>query len=187
MRCSRRYGRIPRIWRGAARMSSSAARSCSSRRIEGGGLIAVPGRCRLSLIRKLRPGEDLTARAWNWRRSCACAVADPADRDIVCLSGRARSRGRRRSLRDRSAAGRRSAAAGGRSPPSAGSRPHRRRAVLVGRFLLDRARHSGRLFRAGRHPHLPHTGGARADRGIPDGIAALAEFIVGYCGRAEVE
>lgn len=27
--------------------------------IEGGGLIAVPERCRLSLIRKLRPGEDL--------------------------------------------------------------------------------------------------------------------------------
>src|SRR5262249_18766773 len=27
--------------------------------IEGGGLIAVPGQCRLSLIRKLRPGEDL--------------------------------------------------------------------------------------------------------------------------------
>jgi acetylornithine deacetylase len=27
--------------------------------IEGGGLIAVPGRCRVSLIRKLRPGEDL--------------------------------------------------------------------------------------------------------------------------------
>ena len=30
--------------------------------IEGGGLIAVPGRCKLSLIRKLRPGEDLDAR-----------------------------------------------------------------------------------------------------------------------------
>jgi acetylornithine deacetylase len=27
--------------------------------IEGGGLIAVPGRCRVSLIRKLRPGENL--------------------------------------------------------------------------------------------------------------------------------
>jgi acetylornithine deacetylase len=27
--------------------------------IEGGGLIAVPERCRISLIRKLRPGEDL--------------------------------------------------------------------------------------------------------------------------------
>ena len=27
--------------------------------IEGGGLIAVPERCRVSLIRKLRPGEDL--------------------------------------------------------------------------------------------------------------------------------
>jgi acetylornithine deacetylase len=27
--------------------------------IERGGLIAVPGRCRISLIRKLRPGEDL--------------------------------------------------------------------------------------------------------------------------------
>jgi len=29
--------------------------------MEGGGLIAVPGECRLSLIRKLRPGEDLDA------------------------------------------------------------------------------------------------------------------------------
>ena len=45
--------------------------------IEGGGLIAVPERCRLSLIRKLRPGEDLTAAAAELEAVVRGAVADP--------------------------------------------------------------------------------------------------------------
>jgi len=36
--------------------------------IEGGGLIAVPEKCRLSLIRKLRPGEDLDHAREKWTR-----------------------------------------------------------------------------------------------------------------------
>jgi acetylornithine deacetylase len=42
--------------------------------IEGGGLIAVPGRCKLSLIRKLRPGEDLD----DARRDVEAAVRGAA-------------------------------------------------------------------------------------------------------------
>jgi len=44
--------------------------------IEGGGLIAVPGRCRLSLIRKLRPGEDLDAARGELETAVRSAVAD---------------------------------------------------------------------------------------------------------------
>jgi acetylornithine deacetylase len=45
--------------------------------IEGGGLIAVPGRCRLSLIRKLRPGEELDAARDELERAVRSAVPDP--------------------------------------------------------------------------------------------------------------
>jgi len=45
--------------------------------IEGGGLIAVPERCRISLIRKLRPGEDLTAARNEMEDVVRRAVADP--------------------------------------------------------------------------------------------------------------
>ena len=45
--------------------------------IEGGGLIAVPGRCKLSLIRKLRPGEDLSAARLELEAVVRGAVADP--------------------------------------------------------------------------------------------------------------
>jgi acetylornithine deacetylase len=45
--------------------------------IEGGGLIAVPGTCRLSLIRKLRPGEDLSAARDDLEKVARGAVADP--------------------------------------------------------------------------------------------------------------
>ena len=45
--------------------------------IEGGGLIAVPERTRLSLIRKLRPGEDLTAARDELETVVRGAVADP--------------------------------------------------------------------------------------------------------------
>lgn len=43
-----------------------------------GGYIAVPGECRLSLIRKLRPGEDLDAAAHELERIVRGAITDPA-------------------------------------------------------------------------------------------------------------
>jgi len=45
--------------------------------IEGGGLIAVPERCRISLIRKLRPGEDLVAARDALEAAVRAAVVDP--------------------------------------------------------------------------------------------------------------
>jgi acetylornithine deacetylase len=45
--------------------------------IEGGGLIAVPERCRLSLIRKLRPGEDLLMARDELEAAVVAAVNDP--------------------------------------------------------------------------------------------------------------
>jgi acetylornithine deacetylase len=45
--------------------------------IEGGGLIAVPERCRFSLIRKLRPGEDLSAAREALELTVREAVRDP--------------------------------------------------------------------------------------------------------------
>ncbi|MBA3519100.1 MAG: M20/M25/M40 family metallo-hydrolase [Rhizobiales bacterium] len=46
--------------------------------IEGGGLIAVPGACRLSLIRKLRPGEGLSEARRELEAVVRGAVNDPA-------------------------------------------------------------------------------------------------------------
>ena len=45
--------------------------------IEGGGLIAVPERCGLSLIRKLRPGEDLSFARDELEAVVRGAVSDP--------------------------------------------------------------------------------------------------------------
>ena len=45
--------------------------------MEAGGLIAVPGRCKLSLIRKLRPGEDLSAARHELEAAVRSAVSDP--------------------------------------------------------------------------------------------------------------
>jgi acetylornithine deacetylase len=45
--------------------------------IDGGGLIAVPGRCRLSLIRKLRPGESLDAARGELEAAVRGADTDP--------------------------------------------------------------------------------------------------------------
>jgi acetylornithine deacetylase len=44
--------------------------------IEGGGLIAVPEKCRLSLIRKLRPGEDLNQAREELEAAARAAVED---------------------------------------------------------------------------------------------------------------
>lgn len=45
--------------------------------IEGGGLIAVPERCRVSLIRKLRPGEDLGTARDRLEAVVRGALSDP--------------------------------------------------------------------------------------------------------------
>lgn len=45
--------------------------------IEGGGLVAVPGRCKLSLIRKLRPSEDLGIARDELESVVRRAVFDP--------------------------------------------------------------------------------------------------------------
>jgi acetylornithine deacetylase len=45
--------------------------------IEGGGLIAVPERCRFSLMRKLRPGEDLDKARRELESVARAAVDDP--------------------------------------------------------------------------------------------------------------
>ncbi len=45
--------------------------------IEGGGFIAVPERCRFSLIRKLLPGEDLDAAAAELEAAVHGAIRDP--------------------------------------------------------------------------------------------------------------
>lgn len=45
--------------------------------IEGGGLIAVPERCRLSLIRKLRPGEDFLLARQELEAAVLGTVIDP--------------------------------------------------------------------------------------------------------------
>lgn len=44
--------------------------------IEGGGLIAVPGSCKLSLIRKLRPGEDLDRARKELEEAAVRAISD---------------------------------------------------------------------------------------------------------------
>ena len=56
--------------------------------IEGGGLIAVPGRCKLSLIRKLRPGEDLDDARRDIEAVVRAATAPEVDVTITYPAGR---------------------------------------------------------------------------------------------------
>ncbi len=57
--------------------------------LRAGGYIAVPGSCSLSLIRKLRPGEDLDEAAGNLERVVRGAVSDPEITvDIAFPAGR---------------------------------------------------------------------------------------------------
>jgi acetylornithine deacetylase len=46
--------------------------------VEGGGLIAVPGKCKLSLIWKLRPGEELSEARRELENVVRAAPMDPA-------------------------------------------------------------------------------------------------------------
>jgi len=56
--------------------------------IEGGGLIAVPGRCKLSLIRKLRPGEDLDDARRDIEAVVRAATAPEVDVTFTYPAGR---------------------------------------------------------------------------------------------------
>ena len=136
--------------------------------IEGGGLIAVPERTppepdpQTPARRgsRPRPGDELEAvvRGAVADPDIRVAFSYPAGRDHE-IGGTATEIDPKHEavallLRDH-------------TPSSAGPRTHRRRAVLVGSAVPRPARHSGRLFRAGRHPHLPYPRGTRAGRGIP--------------------
>ncbi len=62
--------------------------------IEGGGLIAVPGACRLSLIRKLRPGEDMDEAVSAFEAAVAAAgLADGISVSIGYPAGRDHDKG----------------------------------------------------------------------------------------------
>ena len=174
--------------RGARRASAGRrAASCWSPGIEGGGFIAVPERCRFSLIRKLLPGEDLDAAAARSRRSCAARSPTPRSTSSSPIPPAAtmRSAARRpRSMRDRPEVAH---AAAAMAEAMAGRGADRGRALLVGIAVLRQPpRHSRRLFRAGRHPHLPHPRGARRARGVSSpASSASPSFMARYCGVAE--
>ena len=73
--------------------------------IEGGGFIAVPERCTLSLIRKLLPGESLDAAAQELEAAVRGAVADPEIRVEIAYPAGRDHRDRRHADRDRPALG----------------------------------------------------------------------------------
>jgi acetylornithine deacetylase len=154
--------------------------------IAGGGLIAVPGRCTLSLIRKLRPGEDLDAARSELEAAVRNAVADPEIRVAFAYPA-------------------------GRDHPI-GGRPSEIDPANEAVRLLQAAIHRHRPDR-GRIKGAPFWSEASflTARGIPtvyfapgdisichtseehvaideylSGIAALAEFIEGYCGVKNV-
>jgi acetylornithine deacetylase len=57
--------------------------------VSGGGYIAVPGECKLSLIRKLRPGENLDEAVASFEAAVqAAAIADGIVVDIAYPAGR---------------------------------------------------------------------------------------------------
>ncbi|WP_150523788.1 M20 family metallopeptidase [Roseibium sediminis] len=57
--------------------------------INGGGFIAVPGECRLSLIRKLRPGEDLDDAVAAFEQAvCSVQLEDGIGLEIAYPAGR---------------------------------------------------------------------------------------------------
>jgi acetylornithine deacetylase len=152
--------------------------------IEGGGLIAVPERTRLSLIRKLRPGEDLAVAKDELEAVARSAVTDPDIRIAFAYPA-------------------------GRDHPVGGTateidQKHPAIAMLSP-AIQSRRPDSGRIAGAPFWSEAPFLTGL----GIPavyfapgdirichtleervpveeylDGIAALAEFIARYCGVA---
>ena len=152
--------------------------------IEGGGLIAVPERCRLSLIRKLRPGEDLQRRARELESGRARRGGRPRYPRRLRLSCRPRPRGRRRRLPRSTRKQERSRCCWPRS--SARHRPDRGR--IAGAPFWSEAPFLTALgipavYFAPGDIRICHT----LEERVPveeylDGIAALAEFIARFCG-----
>ena len=153
--------------------------------IEGGGLIAVPGRCKLSLIRKLRPGEDLSDARGELECVVRGAVADPEIRvDIAYPAGRDHDIGGEAFETD----------------PEASGIPLLREAIS--RHRPDRGRVLGApfwseasfltalgipaVYFAPGDISICHTSEERVP--IEDyltGIAALSDFIVRFCGTVD--
>ena len=154
--------------------------------IEGGGFIAVPERCRLSLIRKLLPGESLDAAAQELEAAVRGAVTDPEIRVEIAYPAGRDHRARRHADRDRPDRSRRCASSPprrpGRCPGGAGSK----------------ARPSGRRCRSSPALGVPAVycapGDIRNCHTFEEhveldeyfaGVLAYARFIARYCGVAE--
>jgi len=152
--------------------------------IEGGGLIAVPERCRISLIRKLRPGEDLGVARDRLEAVVLGAVAIP---DVTVSFSYP--------------AGRDHDVGGTATEVDPGLAPVATLAAIARRIRPDRGRIAGAPFWS--------EASFLVTRGVPtvyfapgdirichsleervpvaeylDGIAILAEFIARYCGGA---
>ena len=147
----------------------------------------MPGRCKLSLIRKLRPGEDLSAARLELEAVVRGAVADPAvGISFAYPAGRDHAVGGEAFEID---------------PQQEGVRLLQE---VVRRHRPDRGRIAGAPFWSEGSfltaLGIPAVYFAPGDIGICHtleervpieeyltGISALAEFIVGFCGRAEVD
>ena len=155
--------------------------------IEGGGLIAVPGRCKLSLIRKLRPGEDLDAARDELEAVVRGAVQNPEIRISFAYP-----------------AGRDHAVGGTPSEIDPANQAVRLLQETVQRIRPDRgrikgapfwseasflhgARRSDGLFCAGRHQHLPHRRRACRNRGIPQRYRRIGRVHRGLLRRKNMK
>jgi acetylornithine deacetylase len=152
--------------------------------IEGGGLIAVPERTHLSLIRKLRPGEDLTVAKDELEAVVRSAVTDPDIRIAFGYpAGRDHAVGGTATEIDPKHPAIAMLAAAIRS-----KRPDRGR-VAGAPFWSEAPFLTGlgipAVYFAPGDIRICHT----LEERVPveeylDGIAALAEFIARYCGEA---
>lgn len=91
---------LSRIWAHGAELHTRpshalvGAPSLLVTHIEGGGFIAVPGACRLSLIRKLRPGEELDKAIAEFEAALkAAALADGISLTLAYPAGRDHPKG----------------------------------------------------------------------------------------------
>jgi acetylornithine deacetylase len=150
--------------------------------IAGGGLIAVPGRCTLSLIRKLRPGEDLDAAQSELEAAVRNAVADREIRlAFVYPAGRDHPIGGRPSEIDpANEAVRLLQATVQRRRPDRGKI---KGAPFWSEASFLTARGIPTVYFAPGDISICHTSEEHvAIDEYLSGIAALAEFIEGYCG-----
>ena len=134
--------------------------------ILGGGYIAVPGECAISLIAKIPPGVELDRVRDGLEAAARSAITD----------GRVRLEFSYSASRDHPLGGTPFESAPDEahlsrlisvySSDTPGSREDRGGAILVGASHLRRAWNSRRLFRARRYPDLPHPGRERLAPGL---------------------